>query len=388
MTVPGGADDRVDARLAAFRLRLDEVAGPARATPAIVAVNVLVFAVMAAAGAGILSPDTTVHVRFGSNFGPFTLGGEWWRLASAVFIHFGVLHLAFNMWALWDAGRLVERLYGTARFLLVYAFAGLAGSAASLAWNPAINSAGASGAIFGVFGALLAFLLDRRNGVPLALVRTLRNSALTFLAFAIAFGWIHPGIDNAAHLGGLAGGGLMGALLARPLMPAARAGGDRARPWVAAATGALIIGLAVQWLAHPSAERAAELELRRDLAWFVEADARAAAAMRAVTDAARQEQTDEAEFAMRLQREVVPLWEALAVRADRRYALRPDSPLAPVPRLLAGYAQARLDSTRLLAEAARAQDQALLDRAATAAREAERLDRQLREVLNASNRAP
>lgn len=380
---PAG-DGRLDAGLAAFRQRLDEIAGPARATPLIVAANVVLFAVMAAAGAGILRPDAAVHVRFGSNLGILTLGGEWWRLATAVFIHFGLLHLAFNMWALWDAGRLVERLYGTGRFLLVYAFAGLAGSVASLAWNPAVNSAGASGAIFGVFGALLAFLLDPRNGVPLALMRSLRNSALTFIAFAIAFGWIHPGIDNAAHLGGLAGGALLGALLARPLTPAARAGGDRARPWLAAAAGALLLGFAVQWLAHPSAERAAELALRRDLAWFAEAESRASATMRTVVDEARQAQLAEAEFAARLEQQVLPLWEEMAVRTGRGYALAPGSPLAGVPGLLTGYAAARLESTRLLAAAARGQDAALLEQATTAAREAERLGEQLRQALDDS----
>jgi rhomboid protease GluP len=376
-----GADGEVDAALADFRLRLAALTRPPRATPVLVGANVLIFAAMAAAGAGILRPDAAVHVRFGSNLGTLTLGGEWWRLATAVFIHFGVLHLVFNMWALWDAGRLVERLYGTARFLLVYAFAGLAGSIASLAWNPAVNSAGASGAIFGVFGALLAFLLDRRNGVPLALVRPLRSSALSFVAFAIAFGAIHPGIDNAAHLGGLAAGAALGALLARPLTPQARAGGDRARPWLAAAAAALALGLGVQWLANPSPGRAAELELRRDLAWFLEADAKASEAMRRLVAEARREQLPESEFAARLEREVLPLWEDIAARLGKGHALAPGSPLADAPRLLSGYATQRLDSVRLLAAAARTQDPALLERATEAARAADRYGAELRKTI-------
>jgi rhomboid protease GluP len=373
-----------DATLPEFQLRLATLTRPPRATPILLGANVLVFAVMALAGAGVLRPDAAVHVRFGSNLGILTLGGEWWRLATAVFIHFGIVHLAFNMWALWDAGRLVERLYGTTRFALVYAFAGLAGSIASLAWNPAVNSAGASGAIFGVFGALLAFLLDRRNGVPLALMRSLRNSTLAFVGFAIAFGALHPGIDNAAHLGGLAAGAALGALLARPLTPAARTRADRARPWPAAAAAALVLGLGVQWLAHPSAERAAELELRRDLAWFDEARSAASEAMRTLVAEARREQLPESGFATRLEREVVPLWEEIVARVDRSYALAPGSPLADAPRLLSGYAAARLDSTRLLAAAARAQDPALLDRATASAREADALAAELRRALDAA----
>jgi rhomboid protease GluP len=380
---PAGAagDAGLDAGLEDFRLRLAALTRPARATPLIVGANVLVFAVMAAAGAGILRPDSAVHIRFGSNLGPLTLGGEWWRLASAVFIHFGVLHLAFNMWALWDAGRLVERLYGTWRFVLVYAFAGLAGSVASLAWNPAVNSAGASGAIFGVFGALLAFLLDSRNGVPLALVRTLRNSALTFLALAIAFGWIHPGIDNAAHLGGLAGGAAMGALLARPLTSAGRTRADRLRPWLAAAVGALAVGLAVHWLAHPGAGRAAELELRRDLEWYHRTETRAIDLTQSLAAEARQGTLDDAQFAARMEREVLPLWEEMATRAGAGYALEPGSPLAPLPGLLGRYSAKRLESTRLFIAAARTQDTALLERAAAAAREADELGRRMGDAL-------
>jgi rhomboid protease GluP len=384
VNIHGGADGAVDAALGDFRLRLATLTRPPRATPVLVGANVLVFAVMAAAGAGILRPDAAVHVRFGSNLGILTLGGEWWRLATAVFIHFGILHLAFNMWALWDAGRLVERLYGTTRFALVYASAGLAGSIASLVWNPGVNSAGASGAIFGVFGALLAFLLDRRNGVPLALMRSLRNSTLAFVGFAVVFGALHPAIDNAAHLGGLAAGAALGALLARPLTPQARTHADRAGPWLAAAASALVLGVGVQWLAHPSAERAAELELRRDLAWFDEARSAASETMRTLVAEARREQLPESEFATRLEREVVPLWEEIAARVGRGYALDPDSSLAPVPRLLAGYSKARLDSARLLAAAARAQDPSLLDRATASAREAEALAGELRQALEAS----
>jgi rhomboid protease GluP len=375
---------QADAALADFRQRLDALTRPPRATPALVALNVLVFAAMAAAGAGILRPDADVHIRFGSNFGPLTLGGEWWRLGTAVFIHFGVLHLAFNMWALWDAGRLAERLYGTARFLVTYAVAGLAGSVASLAWNPAVNGAGASGAIFGVIGALLAFLLDPRSGVPRSLARPLSRSALLFVALAIAFGWLHPGIDNAAHLGGLAAGALMGALQARPLTAAARGAPDRARPWLAAAAGALLVGVGIQWLAHPSAGRAAELGLRRDLVEFGEADARASSAMRSLVAQSRGQALDEAVFADRLEREVLPLWQDLAARAGRSHALPPDSALAPVPALLSRYATARLEATRQLVEAARSRDAAALERAAAAAREAERLDQDLRRALEAA----
>ncbi|MCU0976696.1 MAG: rhomboid family intramembrane serine protease [Steroidobacteraceae bacterium] len=381
MSALGGADGDVDATLGDFRLRLAALTRPPRATPVLVGVNVLVFAVMAAAGAGILRPDAAVHIRFGSNLGPLTLDGEWWRLATAVFIHFGILHLAFNMWALWDAGRLVERLYGTARFVLVYAVAGLAGSIASLAWNPAVNSAGASGAIFGVFGALLAFLLDSRNGVPHLLLVQLRRNALVFIVLAIGFGFVYPGIDNAAHLGGLAAGVLMGALLARPLTPPARSRSSWPQLLLAAAAGALALALAVQWLASPSPERAAELQLRRDLEWFTETEARAIGLTRSLAGEAQAGTLDDRGFAMRMERDVLPLWEQLAARVGRGYALAPDSPLAAVPGLLGAYTDRRLESARLFVTAARDQDVASLERASESARQADELGGRLREAL-------
>jgi rhomboid protease GluP len=378
----GGGD--VDAALGDFHLRLAALTRSPRATPVLVGANVIVFAAMAAAGAGILRPDAAVHVRFGSNLGILTLGGEWWRLATAVFIHFGILHLAFNMWALWDAGRLVERLFGTARFLLVYAFAGLAGSVASVAWNPGVNSAGASGAIFGVFGALLAFLLDRRNGVPHLLLVEMRRHALVFIALATGFGFVYPGIDNAAHLGGLAGGVLMGALLTRPLTQPARARPGWPRLLLAAAAGALALTLAVQWLASPSPGRAAELELRRDLDWLAETEARAIELTRALASEARAGTLDDRDFADRMEREVLPLWEQLAARVGRGYALEPHSPLASVPDLLGDYATKRLEAARLFVAAARGQDAALLERASESARQADELGGRLREALAGS----
>ena len=377
----GRRDPALEADLAEFRDRLAALTSAPRATPAIVALNVVVFAAMLAAGAGLLRPEPAVHLRFGSNFGPLTLGGEWWRLGSAAFIHFGAMHLAFNMWALWDAGRLVERLYGTGRFLLLYAFAGLAGSVASVAWNPAVNSAGASGAIFGVFGALLAFLLDRRNDVPRLLLLQMRRNALVFIALATGFGFVYPGIDNAAHLGGLAGGALMGALLARPLTPAARARPGWQRSLLAAAAGALALRLALQWVGRPSPARAAELELRRDLEWFAGTETRAVALTRALAAEAQAGTLDDGAFAARMEREVLPLWEAMAARTGRGYALAPESALAAVPGLLRPYAATRLESARLFVAAARGQDAAALERAAAAAGQADELGGRLREAL-------
>jgi membrane associated rhomboid family serine protease len=214
--------DELDA--AVFQEQLERVTPRAYVTPWLVGINVLIFVAMLPLGAGFVQPNGEVHILLGSNLGPLTTDGQWWRLLTSTFLHFGVIHLALNMWALYVTGRLVERLYGNLYFLALYVFSGLTASVASLVWNPMVNSVGASGAIFGVFGGMLAFMMTKGNRVPFELIMSQRSSTLAFIANTLLFGFTHAGIDNAAHLGGLTGGFLAGLLLARPLKPELRVG--------------------------------------------------------------------------------------------------------------------------------------------------------------------
>lgn len=179
--------------------------------------NVLVFVLMLAFGAGWWHTDSGVQLQWGANFGPATQDGQWWRLLSALFIHFGVVHLTLNMWALWDIGRLVERLFGSTRFALLYLGSGVAGNLLSLVvqGNQAI-SGGASGAIFSLYGALLVFLWRERRQVDPREFRWLFGGALLFTVLMLGFGFVVPGIDNSAHGGGLIAGALLGMALLRP----------------------------------------------------------------------------------------------------------------------------------------------------------------------------
>lgn len=199
-----------------FNQALDAVSPQAVVTPVIVAANCLVFAATVVAGMGLFQPDAARLVQWGTNFGPLTLSGEWWRVFTAIFLHFGLIHLALNMWALWDIGCLTERLYGSAYFVLLYLFAGVSGSLASLWWHPMVNSAGASGAIFGVIGGLLAFMLNPKTRIPASIAVAHRNSAAVFIMYNLVNG-LRPGIDNSAHVGGLIGGFAIGWILARPV---------------------------------------------------------------------------------------------------------------------------------------------------------------------------
>ena len=175
----------------------------------LLAINLAVWVAMDRSGG---SENEDVLLRFGALFGPFIANGEYWRLFTAMFLHIGFMHLLSNAIALIIFGGLMERIFGHYRFTSIYVLAGLSGSLASYTFNPVVIGAGASGAIFGVLGALTAFFLVRRD--VLGNVGRQYLSALGLIAGINLFlGFINPGIDNWAHLGGLVGGFLLGLAL-------------------------------------------------------------------------------------------------------------------------------------------------------------------------------
>ncbi len=225
--------DRKDADLVAaedFKSRLDSLPGAGRpwssVTNLVIATNVLTFVAMAGLlGAGWFEvTDLMPYIRCGANNGAATTDGEWWRLVTSLFLHFGLLHLLFNLWALFQVGHLVEKLLGRAAYVLVYLGSGVIGSLASIVWHgDRLWSAGASGAIFGVYGALLGYLWREKRGMPRTLFSPMLKSTVVFAGYNLAYGATHPGIDNVAHLGGLLGGIAIGWLVAIPIDPQARA---------------------------------------------------------------------------------------------------------------------------------------------------------------------
>jgi rhomboid protease GluP len=154
-------------------------------------------------------------VRWGANFGPLILNGQWWRLLTSVFVHIGIIHIALNMWCLWNLGILAEALYGPETFGAVYVITGVAASLTSVAWRPNGISAGASGAIFGLAGALIGSCYLGEFSLPSAAVRHTLRSLLTFVGYNLFFGAAIGHVDNAAHIGGLVSGLILGVLIAR-----------------------------------------------------------------------------------------------------------------------------------------------------------------------------
>ena len=190
-------------------------------TLGLLGLNLLVFVLMLASGAGFLHAVNDVSLAWGAGFGPATQDQQWWRLFTALFVHFGVIHLGVNLWALWDVGRLVERACGSARFLGIYVGCGLIGNLASLAvhGNQSI-SGGASGAIFGLYGALVVFLWRERALIERGEFRWVMGASALFPLLMLGLGVWVPEIDNAAHGGGLLAGILLGCWLVPSWSPA------------------------------------------------------------------------------------------------------------------------------------------------------------------------
>jgi rhomboid protease GluP len=192
-------------------------------THTVIGLCAALFAVMLLSGVSLFHPTSAQLLYWGANFGPFTLGGQWWRLPASIFLHIGIAHLLLNMWCLWNLGALAERLWGHTRFAALYLFAGAMGGLVSVAWHPFVVGAGASGAIFGVAGALIIrFTIPAREGgagavfpIPRAAGKGMLGSLLVFAGYNLVYGFLQPGIDNAAHIGGLAAGLVMGLLLIR-----------------------------------------------------------------------------------------------------------------------------------------------------------------------------
>jgi rhomboid protease GluP len=199
----------------------------------LIGINCAVFLAMVFTHVSPWSPtgDQLLHWG-GDHTGHVLILGEWWRIVTAMFVHVGIIHLATNMWCLWNLGLLAEPLLGSAGLFAAYILSGAAGNLLSTLWNWYFPDhelgllsypvgAGASGAVFGIAGVLIVLLKSPRLPVPQLELRRLRRSVISFagINLAIGFATMAPGIgvhiDNMAHLGGFA----CGLIFAAPLVP-------------------------------------------------------------------------------------------------------------------------------------------------------------------------
>lgn len=231
------------------------------ATTILTGINVAVFIGMVLTGGSIMGFSSQQTILWGGNFGPLTLGGEYWRLVTAGFVHGGLLHIAFNMWCLWSIGQLSERLFGSWITFAIYILTGVGGSLLSVGWNPMRFEVGASGAIFGIAGALLSGIKFGHVSVSSAQKRSILSSLVFFVGFNLFLGGAIPGIDNMCHLGGLVSGLIFGVPLAT-----ASASGKKSFEWATIVLAALVMagigGQVVKSKSHVSQLRVAAMQIQ------------------------------------------------------------------------------------------------------------------------------
>jgi rhomboid protease GluP len=261
--------------------------------------NIGVFALEIAKGGDVMNgPSPAQMIELGGNLGALTLDGEPWRLLTSMFLHYGLIHLAMNMLlGLYQIGQITERLYGHAGFAAAYLVAGLGGSLASAIRGQAV-SAGASGAVFGIVGAFLAYLILHRHRFEKKVLHAQLGNLALMIGIQIWLGFKVAGIDQAAHIGGLVTGFVVGLALelghrdgANRLARAALVG--------VLGTGAII---GASFAAAP-ASRPVAFEPG------VEAIDRVMAQWRAVVES----KPDDLEMARKIENEILPAWESAQV---------------------------------------------------------------------------
>lgn len=284
-------------------------------TPAVLGVNVLVFAAMALSAGALGGFQPRLYIAWGANYGGLTVTGQWWRLVTGLFLHFNLMHLVLNMWAFWNIGRLTERLYGNGLMLLLYFGAGVLASLTTVLWDPTHYSIGASGAIFGVFGAFLAYLARRETHVPVAIIRAHWLSTGIFVIFNLVSAVTEPDIDNAAHIGGLLGGLALGWILARPVEPRE----SREFPFRQVLAAGGLLGVAIllfRWHEGNTSLSGPEKFLARDPD-FAQQEAKNLELWQGQLNRIAASRITATELADRLEHDVLPFWQQTGQRLKR-----------------------------------------------------------------------
>ncbi len=331
------------------------------ATLTLIAINVLIFLAMIIRGVPFLSPTSQDVLGWGADYGPLTLNGQWWRMFASMFLHFGIIHLVFNMLVLANIGIFMESLSGRVSYLVLYFVAGLGGDAASLFWHPTTVSAGASGAIFGLYGGLLGFLLRHRHAIPPETLKPLSKGALTFVGYNILFG-LRPGVDMAAHVGGLLTGFVLGVFLVPA--PSQQRTSRYSQNVIALALGAALVLWPLRALPKPGdiIGEFSQLEATEDVSLKLYNDS---------LEKWKAHQLSAGQFADVIDKQILPKWKAQRDAVANLQRLPPDQ--TKLTARLVKYMTARDEAWTLLVESLRENDPQKLTRALAKMREADLL---------------
>ncbi len=318
-------------------------------TLVLIALNLAAFAYSVSKGAGWVVPDPDRLVAVGGNLPALTLRGEPWRLVTAMFLHGGLIHLAMNMICLWPGGRQAEYLFGKKSFLAIYLIAGLVGGIVSAARTTMVVSVGASGAVFGLFGAICAYLLAHRDQLEPTVRSKQLKSIGSFMVINLVIGVTAAGIDLAAHLGGFVAGFLVAYVAERrlDLSDPERAQARRFPRIILASVVAIgVVGVGLVTLPGPDlayvtkAEETSADELDRRFKRFATNEVELLAKVNTLLDRGRTGDITGLEIARTIDEELLPRWRAHAAELAEVKEL----PALVVPRQQAvvAYIQARI----------------------------------------------
>lgn len=299
--------------VADFDARLKQLTPVTWALYLMVGVNIAVWLANLGAGISAFKPLPSELLAWGANSAASVVEDrQYWRLLTATFLHGGFLHLALNMLGLWEAGRQLNRLHGNFQFLLIYLASALAGSALSLHFSAQQSvSVGASGAVFGVLGALLVAMYQHRGQIPGVTSKNVMTSQGVFLAYALVQGFSKQGIDNAAHVGGLVAGCVLAWVLTEKIAAVA----TPARRLSTAAVGTLLSAAAVTALVvttpTPAVHHRQLFEFQAGLTRILPTMQATEKAFQADVKALREGKMSEAQFAEALQARHLPGYQAV-----------------------------------------------------------------------------
>jgi len=337
-----------------FAGRVEAYGGRILVTPALVMLNVLVFLAMWRTGAGFrtMAPDTMF--RWGANFGLVTADRQWWRLVASMFLHGGIEHLVLNMAVLAVVGVQAERWFGSGHFLALYMLSGLAAGLLRVFLEPTIMAVGASGAIYGVFGGLLAFALSLRTRVPAAVRRRYARAIVAFVAYNVAMQIGDPRVGTLDHIGGFLAGLPVGLLLARPLDRERRT--PISRPMIVTLLVALVVGSGAAWIAR---ERGMllrdDLRFEHGLKEFIADEAILVGRLDRMSLLVQGNRISAETYAQFLEKEQLPLWSAWYA-GFHRFQLSPASPRHALKEAIERYLATRRRNIGKTIEAIRTRD--------------------------------
>lgn len=195
----------------------------------------------------VMNFDSNTLILFGAKDTRYILAGQWWRLVTAGFLHGGLLHILMNSWVLFDLGPQAEASFGTNRFLTIYFVSNLTGYLASMYWSPFNISIGASAALCGLIGAMIALGTKERH----SLAGALRGRYIQWVVILLIFGFVVQGIDNAAHVGGLIGGFGVAYVAGSPSLSESTESLWKVAAWTSLAITAYCFFRMFQWVLGP-----------------------------------------------------------------------------------------------------------------------------------------